>query len=176
MLIVDLIGYCAIVFGVLAFLNEERQKMLLLNALSTLAYGINVLFYEGLTGAILSFFSFTIILISLRKNERLNKNLTILAPVVGILTFVFLAEGWVGFFPALGIFFATWANLQKEILKMKYIFYGSATSWLIFGLLIGSIPAILLDVFGLIALTYGIRSIKKKNNQPIAFSNNFKSS
>lgn len=161
MIIADICGYIAIFFTVLSFINKDRKQMLLFNIISTSLYAINVVYYNGLTGGVLSIISVIIMLISIFENKKLNKRLLILAPFLAIISFIVIDEGYIGLFPMFGIFFSTTANLQNNTLNMKYIFLASATSWLIFGIIIGSTPAILLDIVGLIALFVGIYKIKK---------------
>ena len=160
----EALGYFAILLGVISFTQENREKMLIFNIFSTLFYGINILYYNGYTGAILSFISIIIMIISFKYKHKLNYKFHLISPILAIIVFLIIDEGIVGLLPAIGTFFSTLANLQKNILYMKYIFYGSATSWLIYGIYLGSVPAILLDVAGIIALTYGIYKIKKKNS------------
>lgn len=72
-------------------------------------------------------------------------------------------EGMLGILPAISLIFIIFADIQKDILNMKYIYFGSAFSWLIYAIIINSIPAILYDVFGILTLIYSIYQIKKKN-------------
>ena len=63
--------------------------------------------------------------------------------------------------PAVSLIFIIFADLQEDLIKMKFIYYGSAFSWLIYAIILGSIPAILFDIVGITALTYSIYKLKQ---------------
>jgi hypothetical protein len=161
-LYIDLIGYIAIVFSIISFLSKDKVKMRLNGAISTLLFGISIYFYNGVNGLFVSIVSFSIKILSLNIKEEKLKSIKIIMPFVALFFFFFFnKEGLVGILPAISLIFIAFADIQKDILKMKIIYYGSAFSWLIYGIILGSIPAIIFDIIGIITLTISIYNLKK---------------
>ena len=54
----DILGYIAIILSLIAFLVKDVQKMRIYGGLSTLLFGINVYFYNGINGLFVCLISF----------------------------------------------------------------------------------------------------------------------
>lgn len=157
----DIIGYVSIIFSIMAFVTKDKFQMRLQGGIATLLFGISIYSYGGINGAFVSIVSFLVKILSLKFDEDKLKFIKILSfPLSLIFFLVFNEEGVYGLLPALSLIFIVFADLQKDILKMKYIYFGSAICWLVYAIIINSVPAILFDVFGLTALTYSVYQIK----------------
>lgn len=162
----DLIGYIAIIFSFFAFATKDKFKMRLNGMFSTLFFGISIAYYNGVNGLFVSIISFITKFLSIFIKEEKLKILKYSSPFIAFLFFYFFnKEGMIGILPAISLVFIIFADLQTDILKMKYIYYGSAFSWLLYAILLGSIPAILFDIVGIITLTVTIFQIKNKNDK-----------
>jgi len=162
----DLLGYIAIVFSVAAFLDTNINRMRIFGMISTFLFGISIYFYKGLNGLFVSFISFFTKLLGFYINENQTRIITYLSPIPAfILYFYFNEKGWVGALPALSLIFIIIADMQKDIVKMKMVYYGSATCWLTYGFMLGSLPAIIFDIFGIISITLGIYITLKKRKR-----------
>lgn len=161
--ILDTIGYIAIIFFVLGFLSTKTNNMRINGMISTILFGISIAYYNGINGLFVSFISFCTKFISIFiKEEKIQFLKYISFPLAIIFYFIFNTEGLIGILPALSLIFIIFADIQKDIIKMKYIYYGSAISWLLYGIFLNAIPAILFDLFGIITLTYSIYKLKQK--------------
>lgn len=161
-LIMDLLGYIAIIISILGFISKDKFYMRFNGMVSTLLFGISIYFYNGVNGLFVSLISFFTKLLSLFIKEEKLEFIKILSPILAfIMFFYFNTEGIFGLLPALSLIFIMIADIQSDIIKMKQIYFGSAFCWLLYGIVLGSIPAILFDVFGIMTLIYSIRKIKK---------------
>lgn len=160
----DLIGYAAIIFSVLAFLTNTKNNMRKYGIISTILFGISIYAYQGFNGLFVTIISLITKLLSIKFNEEKLFFLKLLSPFLAVcFYFLFNKEGLSGLLPALSMIFIIFADLQEDIIKMKIIYYGSAFCWLFYGIVLGSIPAILFDIFGILALTYSIFKLKNKS-------------
>ena len=160
----DTIGYLAIVFSVLAFISKEKQQMRVHGGISTLLFGTSIYFYQGFNGFFVTIVSLISKILSYYIDEKKLEKVKYLSFGVSIVFYLFFnTEGYSGIFPSLSLVFIVFADMQSDIMKMKYWYYGSAFSWLIYGIILNSLPAIIFDVIGILALTYSIYKIKKAN-------------
>lgn len=51
-------------------------------------------------------------------------------------------------------------RFTKNVITMKYYYYGSAICWLSYGVAIESMAAILYDIIGIVALSYSLYQLK----------------
>lgn len=162
-LLIDIIGYVAIVLSVLGFLSKSTNMMRFHGMTSTLLFGISIYFYNGINGLFVSLISFITKTLSIFIEEEKLDFIKFISPIIAFICFYFFNnEGMIGILPAISLIFIMIADIQKDILNMKLIYFGSAISWLFYGIALGSIPAILFDVFGIITLTYSVLKIKKE--------------
>lgn len=163
----DIVGYISIIFSILAFLSEDKTKSRFYGMISTILLAFNIYFYNGFNGVFVSFISFVTKLLSLKIDEEKLNILKYSSPFIAILFFFnFNNEGILGILPAMSLIFIIFADLQKDILRMKIIYFGSAISWLIYRIVINSIPAIIFDVVGIIILFYvSIKIYKERKNK-----------
>lgn len=159
----DLIGYLAILLNLIGFLVHSSQKMRVFGILSTGTFGINIYFYNGLNGLFISSVSIFIKILSFFVNdENKLKKVRYFIPVLGFIFYYFFnKEGLVGLLPTLSLFFIILADIKDDPIEMKKIYYGSTICWLLYGIILGSIPAIIFDLVGIIALTISIKKLKK---------------
>lgn len=151
----DVVGYISIIFSILAFLSENKTKSRFYGMISTILLAFNLYFYNGMNGVFVSVISFLTKLLSLKIEEEKLNILKYSSPFIAfIFFFYFNEEGILGILPAISLIFIIFADLQKDVLKMKIIYFGSAISWLIYRIVINSIPAIIFDVVGIIILSY----------------------
>jgi hypothetical protein len=138
--------------------------MLINGMISTSLFGISIYYYQGINGLFVSLISVISKLLSLFiKNKKIINYIKYSSTIIAILFYLqFNTEGIIGLLPAISLIFIIFADMQEDLIKMKFIYYGSAFSWLIYGILLNSIPAILFDVFGIITLTYSIFQLKKQ--------------
>lgn len=162
----NFIGYLSILFSLCAFISKDRSNILKFGILSTVLFGISISFYSGFNGLFVSSISAIIKIISLMyQNQKVSFILKISAPIISLIFYVFFNnEGIVGILPSIALLFIIIADTQDNILKMKFLYYGSVFSWLIYGIMLNSIPAILYDVLGFIVLSYSIYTIKQHDN------------
>ena len=162
----DFLGYLSIVFAIFAFLTHDKVKMRFNGAISTLLFAISIFSYGGINGAFVSIISVITKALSLKYDEEKLIILKYLSfPISILFYFYFNEEGYIGLLPAISLIFIIFADIQKDIIKMKIIYYGSAISWLIYAILLNSIPAIIYDIVGLTTLTYSIYTLKKKDTK-----------
>lgn len=161
-LFIDIIGYIAIVLSVIGFASKDTINMRIYGMFSTLLFGISIYFYNGVNGLFVSVISFFTKWLSFYFPEKYLMILKFLSPIIALIYFLYFnKEGLIGLLPSLSLIFIIVADLQKNIVNMKIIYYGSIVCWLWYGIVLDSIPAILFDVFGFIFLTYGIIKLKK---------------
>jgi hypothetical protein len=162
----NLIGYISIFFSVFSFISKDKDNILKFGLLSTILFGISISFYSGFNGLFVSIISASVKILSLLYNcQKFNFVLKILAPIISLIFFIFFNnEGIIGILPAIALLFIITADCQENILKMKFLYYGSVLSWLIYGIVLHSIPAILYDILGFIVLTYSIYKILLNEN------------
>jgi hypothetical protein len=141
--------------------------MRLFGGVSTLFFGANIFFYNGINGLFVCLISFISKLLTyFVKNRKIINIIKYSLPLLAFLFyFNFNNEGtFVALLPTISLVFIVLADTQKDILKMKLWYYGSAFCWLFYGIAINSIPAILFDVVGIIILTYSVFEIIKNRH------------
>ena len=156
----DILGYVAILFSVMAFLAQNKNKMRLHGMTSTVLFGVSIYYYNGINGLFVSSVSFLVKLLSIKFDESKLEILKIISPFIAFIFFIYFNdEGIIGILPAISLIFIIIADLQTDLLRMKQWYYGSAFCWLTYGILLGSIPAIIFDILGLGAITYSIITV-----------------
>lgn len=159
-LLLDLCGYIAIIFSILAFLSKNTNKMRINGMISTFLFWISIAYYNGFNGLFVNIISFLTKLLSIYIKEKKLMYLKYSSPLIAFIFYYFFnTEGLIGLLPTISLIFIIFADLQSDILKMKIIYYGSAFSWLLYGIFLKSIPAILFDIFGIMTITYSIIKI-----------------
>lgn len=165
MIYYDIIGYISIIFSILAFLAKDKESMRRNGLISAFLFGISIYGYNGYNGLFVSSISVFVKLLSLKYDEDKLFSLKVIAiPLAVIFYFMFNTEGMYGLLPAISLVFIILADIQKDLIKMKIIYYGSAFAWLLYAISINSLPAIIYDVVGIIALTYSIVKIRREIN------------
>lgn len=160
----DLIGYISIIFSLIAFNSLNKQNARINGLISTSLFTIHLYHYNDFNGMFVSIISIISKLLSIFINENKLTILKYISPIISFIFFYYINdEGLIGILPSISLIFIIIADIQKDIIKMKFIYFGSAFSWLIYAICINSIPAILYDVFGIIVLIYSILKLKKNN-------------
>lgn len=157
------LGYGSLIAHLFAFSSRSTHTMLKLNMLSTFLLGLSMIPFGGYNGASMSFFSvFSKISGLLGFGTQIKESHKgLLGFTLGVGYFVFFnQEGWYGILPALSMVFIVLADLQKNVITMKYYYYGSAICWLSYGVAIESMAAILYDIIGIVALSYSLYQLK----------------
>ncbi len=166
------LGYGSIIAHLLAFSSRNTHTMLKFNMLSTFFLGLSLIPFGAYCGTWMSFLSVMSKMSAFFgvgcDMKEFKKGL--IGFFLGLLYFFFFNdEGWFGILPAVSMIFIVLADLQRNVVYMKYYYYGSAFCWLTYGIFIGSLAAILYDVLGILALSYSVYQIKKSSN--LKFSN-----
>lgn len=164
-LIFDTIWYLALFFSIFWFITTDRKKMLIFGLISTFLFWISIFSYWWINWLFVSIISMVIKILSLKLNKEQLKYLQYSSPFIAIFLFLILPEWIEGIIPALSMFFITLADSQKDIIKMKYWYYWSNILWLLYWIILWSIPAILFDIFWFFAITYWIYKLKKINEK-----------
>jgi len=166
----DLIGYAAVIFSVISFLSMSTFKMRIYGSISVILFAISIYSYGGINGVFISIISLIYKLLLLKYNEEQLKYIHYLSfPLAIIFFYFFNEEGYIGILPAISLIFIMYADKQTSIVKMKYIYFGSAVSWLVYGVALGSIPAITYDIVGISALVYSTWKEKVKEYNAIIY-------
>lgn len=162
------LGYLSVVFHIAQFLAQDTRKMLIFGLLSTFLLGLHFMLDGTLLGFYAVILSIIVKITALLNYTKLSRIILILTPIMSFGYYLFLADSEETFLPALAMTFIAIADFQKDIFRMKLWYYGSVISWLLYGLYISSLPAILYDVLGLIFLTIGVfLAIRKKRSYNI---------
>jgi hypothetical protein len=165
--IIIVIGYLAVVLNIFNFTSRNEDTYLKYSFASTLLYISHValvsnnmsLFLMGFLGLIPIIMSFVF-----QKGEILKISIFIALAA----TFIYYVSDReiVLLYALIGTYFASYAKAQKgNLLKMKVFFLGSASSWLMVGISIGSTPAIIFDVVGLLALSVEVMGLMNKKDE-----------
>lgn len=133
--------------------------------ISTIFYGVNVYYYNGTTGFIVSMISVSFLMLSyITENDKVKK-LQILTPIVALTVYWVNDFSNEGLIASIGSFFAAMGAIQNDVNKARKIYFLSSITWLIYGVFINSIAAILFDIFGSFALVYKILKSEAKKNE-----------
>jgi hypothetical protein len=163
---IQLIGYISIVFHFLAFYEQkEQKKFLIFNILSILFLTTHFYFLNAFNAVFImgiSFFInvFSFLTLKISKNKiikNLKTFIILLTPLLGVINFYHINNGIYGILPAIASIFSATAVLQTDLLKSKIIIFGSLICWFIYSVIINSIPGILYDIVGFVALTYSLK-------------------
>lgn len=158
----QIFGYSAVALHIAQFLSVSQRHMLWFGLGSTGLLGIHFWFSGTHNGVLACVISIAVKLIALSNHEFLSKILLRISPLISAGYFWFFGEGLYDALPALALLFIMVADLQNDIVKMKTWYYGSALSWLTYGICIGSLPSISYDLLGLLFLTIGIFRVKRQ--------------
>lgn len=167
----DLIGYFSIFLAILSFIAKDTFKMRFHGMTSTLTFAISIIPYGGLNGFFVSILSATSKLLSLKYPEEKLFFLKILSPFLAVIFFLFFnKEGFFGILPAVSLIFVIFADLQKDILKMKQMYLFIAFIWIIYGLFLMAIPSIIYDIVAIIFLSISIFKITQEKKEKILYN------
>jgi len=163
-LVYDLLGYISIIFSLMSFLTENRQKFLIYGIISLVLIGISFVGYGGYTGAFVSFMSAISKMLCLKSDIFLQKKIRFSMPFIALAFFLFVGEGVHGLIPALSLiviaFGDTFSEEGKSLVFTKKIYLVSATMWFGYALALMSPPAIAYDTLGIFVLLYSIKKTK----------------
>jgi len=161
MIIYDIIGYLSVILSVISFLEKDKTKMRIFGIFAGLAFGINIYGYGGYNGVFVSVISILGKVLAIKFGEdKLFFLKAISLPLALGFFFLFNSEGISGLLPALILVIVIFADTQKDIIKMKYIYIFSTTVWLIYSIVIWSVPGIVCDAVAIMALIYSILLMK----------------
>jgi len=163
-MLILLLGYISILFHVYSFLLRDRKKVLIYGSIALVFYIIHILLSGSSIGTVIIASLGLVVSLLGFLNEKKRKLIIKITPVLALTVFIISGMDMMSFFAALGTFFSSSAKLVSKTINMKYLYLGSATSWLITGILLGTVPAILYDILGLSALFYSIYDLKKEEN------------
>lgn len=166
-LITIVIGILAIVMNWKFFASNTDDNYKFFGAISTMLYGAHIYLYaDAVVGAIVSLASaiLYIIMIVFYENKK--------SIIPSIIIFAIAGYLWMesdaaikntmpligSFFVALGYYVSNFHN----VVYGRVIYLGSAISWLILGINIGSIPAIVFDIVGIITILMATSSSLKE--------------
>lgn len=157
-------GYASVAFHIAQFLSQNTRHMLIFGLVSTGLLGLHFCLGGTVLGVYAVVLSVIVKIAALLDYPRVSKAVLVATPITGFAYFFLLAGASETFLPALAMIFIAIADFQKDLIKMKLWYYGSAFSWLCYGLYIESVPAIAYDVLGIIFLTTGIYLAYKKRH------------
>jgi len=158
----EIIGYVAIIFAVISFSAESTTKMRKFGILSSSLIGLSVYLNQGIIGAVVTILGVSIKILSLFLTQEQLKPVKYSTPVIAILYFVFYnTEGFFGSMPVIALFVLIYADIQADILKMKYIYLIGLLLWLIYGIYLLSPAAIIYDIVAIIIMIYSIFKLRK---------------
>lgn len=162
------LGYLSVAFHIAQFVSQTTKKMLIYGLASTALLGLHFL----LSGTSLGFYAVVLSIVvkitALMDFKTVSKVTLVATPILGFIYYASFSEPDETFLPALAMVFIATADFQKDIVKMKAWYYGSAFSWLCYGIYISSVPAVAYDVLGIGFLTYGIyRALSDRKKQAL---------
>ena len=162
----EFIGYVAVILHIWSFSSENRRNILFIGSISLTLY-ISHIYFAGSSIGVIIIASLGLIssVLGLYLSKPNRDKLIKFVPLLSISIFLFSGMDIMAFFAALGTLFSTYAKLTEDVLKIKIIYLGSASSWLIIGILIHSTPAILFDTIGISVLLLTIYNIKRKEKK-----------
>jgi len=161
MLLNDFIGYISVLFHLVSFKAKDRKNILILGAIATILYTINIYGNGAHFGTlVISIISILFFIISYYSSLKHRTQIAKIVPVIAFGVFIFTGMDLMSFLAAVGTLFANYAKLEEDVLQIKIIYLFSASSWLIIGILLNSIPAILFDAVGIAVLLTEIYKIK----------------
>jgi hypothetical protein len=155
-------GYSAVIINLIAFLQHDRDKFLKLSIIGLTLYAINIGYAGGVTGMIITIVGIIISILSLSLKKEHRAFLIKLTPILGFVVFYLSERTMIDLLPAIGVTLASIAKLQENIMTMKTIQLFASFNWLYFGYLLSSLPSMLFDLCGLLALAISIYQIKFK--------------
>jgi hypothetical protein len=153
------------IFLIISILKKDSNSVIKYQVFDSFFNMISSLFLYGYMGAIMNGWAFIRNIIFL-KNKLSNKIIIIVLIIIGILTFITNKEGWVGYIPFLASAEYSIALNKKEI-STKYIKFALLINiflWLIYMILIVSIPYIITNIFLIILTIIEIRKDDKNES------------
>lgn len=161
----EILGYIAILINIYVFYTISYKRHMVASIFSSSLIGIVYYFNNGFTGVLVIIYSllFKIFILFFNKHTSFLFYFKFFIPVSSFIIWYFLFRTPQEILPIIGITFMLISQtFSKNILKMKYIQYGSVFSFFTYSCFLGSFSLMLFDVVGFVFLTASIYKIKSQ--------------
>ena len=164
-IIIQLIGIVAYIFLIISYQRKNKKEILLFHIIAAIFFAIHFYLLNGITGSICNIigaFMMLIIYFFEKKNYK-NKSILflILIPVLVLIT-VLTYDNIYSILPIIASLIVLIGFLLKDENKIRLIGMISDISWLIYGIIYLSYPAIVFETITIISIIIAIINNKKK--------------
>lgn len=158
-IIVQGIGFIALIFGVFSFQSNKREKILFFQLLSSIFYFLNLFLLGAHTGAVTRMFGVVRNSIFMLKGKRKWAShiiwlyiFIIIFTVSGIFTY----KNVFSFLPIIAMSLGTICFWMTKPSHIRWIIAPTLILWMVYDYVSGSIAGVLLEIFYLISVSIGI--------------------
>jgi membrane-associated HD superfamily phosphohydrolase len=158
-IIVQGIGFIALILTIISFQQKQRNGILKIQVFSSSLYSIHFFLLNALAGAIMNFITIFRSYIFHQKTSKkwANKKIWLYTFLAIIITSSYFTwQNIYSILPAIALFIGTIAYWQKDAKKVRAISLFSRPFWLIYNILVLSIPGIIVEILILTSTIIGI--------------------
>lgn len=165
-ILIQIIGLIALIIWLFSVQKNDKRKILKLQLVSNIFYGLQYLLLGTITVGILSFVS-SIKCFAFLRQKDLTKNNSLSSLIffssIIILISILTYDGYYTILPCFINLLYTYSNWQKNLTKFRFIYIINSVLWLSFNILVGAYVVTIGNIFELIAGTISIikNDIKK---------------
>ncbi|MBQ4354337.1 MAG: YgjV family protein [Clostridia bacterium] len=158
MIIAQLFGWASTFCSAVTYIFKKRRSILFAKVSADLTSVIHYCMLGAFTGAVICGINVVRDTLYYNRDSKITKS--IFCPLVfGVVTVISCALtwlGWVSILPTVGSCIGVVGLWMKKTLHIRLIMIPALTLWLIYGVLIGSVPTILSNVLALCFLFVGL--------------------
>ena len=156
--IAQLFGWAATFCSLVTYLFRSRKSILIAKVSADLTSVVHYCMLGAFTGGMMCAVNVVRDILYYHRDSKVTSH--ILCPITFVLvnavSCVFSWIGWVSLLPAVGSSVGVFGLWARKPVHIRMIMVPAITLWLIYGILIGSFPTVLSNVFALCSLAVGL--------------------
>lgn len=170
-ILIDLLGYTAILCSVLSFQQKTQRRIAILQGTSNLFWMTHMFLLSALAGGLLNLVGLLRgILFSLREKHAWARKkiwyFVLLSLIAGVTVFSWISgDGPKALLPAVAMVITTFSLSLEDPAKVRLLSSLSSPPWIVYSVFAGSIPSIVAELLNLGSILIGILRLDRKKKE-----------
>lgn len=171
-IIIQGIGYLALIFVIFSFQNNGRSKILFLMLIGVVLFILHYALLGAVMGSLMNLMGAGMIIVAYKKDTQLWAQKA-LWPYAFIILFILVgmvtAKSYIDVLPVLALIIGTIATWQTNTRAIRFIMLVPRPLWFTYNLVVGSYAGMTVEVLLLLSIIIGIirfdlmKQVQKKN-------------
>lgn len=152
----QIIGFVPILLSFFIFIHNDRRKVIAFKMISDFLYAVHFFMLGEMTGAVINLINTLRGYVFSKKYKKWASGIYI--PILFcVIVFISTVLSWSGIrsvFPLAGSCLAIWGFWSKNIQNVRKFNFMGIVLWLIYGIIVGSVPTILYNVAAVASIVF----------------------